>query len=173
MSELENISINEKGIYKTKYEYLSPLQVVGLRKRLQTRIVNLRTEIEDRKLQIVQKEQQVQQKEKELKELASPIVQSYIEQWQQKTKDANEKAEKLLLEVLGKETYTLLKKTKSLVFNANGMDYKITENGKLFRKTNNEWRELCIIRPRYLPLPDFVLSLLFNVRKQQYPFKRR
>jgi len=113
------------------------------------------------------------QKEKLLSELNTPIVASYIEQWKEKRRLAQEKAEQLLQETLGKEVYEQLQKTKSLVFTANQIDYKITINGKIFRKTNNEWRELCVIHPKFLPLPDFIVALLFNIRKHDFPLKRR
>lgn len=169
----ENITINEKGIFRTKYEYLSPLQVLNLRKRLQTRLVNLRTEIQTLQVEISEKEKMIVKYGQELKELNSPVIESYIKLWIEKRKEAEQKADELLQEVLGKEVYQLLKKSKYLVFSNHGIDYKITDKGQLYRKDNNEWRQLCVIRPKYLPLPDFVISLLFNVQNKQFPFRRR
>jgi predicted RNase H-like nuclease (RuvC/YqgF family) len=169
----EDITINEKGIYRTTHEYLSPLQVLNLRKRLQTRLVNLRTEIQNLQSQISEKEKLILKYERELKELSTPIVDSYIQVWIEKRKGADRKADELLQEVLGKEVYQLLKKSKYLVFSDKGIHYKITDKGQIYRKENNEWRQLCVIRPKYLPLPDFIISLLFNVQNKQFPFRRR
>jgi len=54
----------------------------------------------------------------------------------------------------------------------NGTKYKMTDKGKVFRRVGKEWQQLCIIRPKSLPLPDSILAILVSVKENPSRFQR-
>ena len=57
----------------------------------------------------------------------------------------------------------------------NGMKYKMTDTGQVFRQEGKKWFKLCIVRPKSLPLPDTILAILTSVKNnpRKYPNVRR
>jgi len=179
MSELEinesqKISINDRGMYLIETHVLNSLQIAKRRKTIQTRIISLRTRIQDSKLNIQRMERNIQTFEEQLKILTSPLAQAIIKREEDKRLAIYQKAQALLEESLGSSTYQALQEHGSFTFVAeDNITYKIDKTGRVFRKNNKQFEQLCIIRPSNLPLPDFILALFINIREHPTRYKIR
>jgi hypothetical protein len=143
------------------------VEVENLRRHNQDEIAELR-------LKIGTSEKKLQTLEVELKQLSTPEVNAYILKLEKERAEAHAKALALMKEVLGQELFSGLQDKKWCTFTAkDGGSYKITSQGYVFRRINNEWKKLCIIRPKELPLPDFVLAALINVREKPKSYNLR
>lgn len=169
-----SLQINEKGLYITETRYLSLPQIQFRKHNLEQRVIRIRDRIADLKLTTHSEEKKLEQSQSELAKLSCPEVQNYVIKLQKERAEAEAKALALLKEVVGKELFATLQEKTWCSFTANdGGTYKITSRGHVFRKINNEWKKLCIIRPQELPLPDFVLAALINVREQPKKYALR
>jgi len=176
LNENKKIAINDRGIYVVETRKLYPLSITKLRKKIQKRILGLRAEIQDLQIEQNRKEQQIISLEQKLKELSTPLVDSLIEQEKERLKRIREKAQELLKETVGEEVYAVLQEKGYFKFTAkDNITYKITKHGGIYRKCGKEWKQLCIIKPSDLPLPDFILSLFINIREhpKKYSLRRR
>jgi len=169
-----SLQIDEKGLYITEIKYLSLPQIQIRKHHLEQRVIHVRDRIADLKLEIHTEEKKLEQLQSELAKLSTPEVQNYVQKLQKERAEAEAKAMALLKEVIGKELFSTLQEKTWCSFTANdGGTYKITSRGNMFRKINKEWKQLCIIRPQDLPLPDFVLAALINVREQPKKYALR
>jgi hypothetical protein len=119
---------------------------------------------------------EIDQEEKNLQTLNGPLVEAYLAKEKADQEEIQRKAQTLLKECIGEELYNKLQENKKITFTAkDGITYKIEENGRVYRKVEKEWKLLCIIQPKSLPLPDFLLSLFVNIRENpsKYPLKHR
>jgi len=176
LGENKKIAINNRGIFIIETSKLNPLSIVKLRSKFQTRILSLRANIQDLQIQINQKQNEIYTLEQKLKELSTPLVDSIIEKEKERLRQIYEKAQALLKETVGDLAYNILQEKGYFKFKANdGILYKVNKYGKIYRQTGKEWKQLCIIRPSNLPLPDFILSLFVNIREnpKKYPLRRR
>ena len=169
LSQDKKVTINQQGVFVTQVKKLHPNTI---KKR---RIILNRT-IQRRQLNIQQAQQELFDAKQELKELSNPIVNEYLKQYAKELSQKDEKAKELLKEFVGEPTYRLLEKQHKIQFKAeDGGSYKIDWKGRIFRKTKNGFEKLCIIRPHALPLPDFIMALLVNVKNhpKKYNLRRR
>jgi len=171
---MSEIRIDEKGVYLTEIKMLSPRQVLDRRQRYQRKIVSLRDEIAEFQIKIRGCQNQIQTLENDLKAINSEQVSAYIERYNREREEATLKALGLLHEVLGSEIYEKLQKSTWCTFvSKDGGEYKITCAGHVSRKINGEWKRICLIQPKELPLPDFVLSAFINVRENPQKYNLR
>jgi len=172
----KKIAINDRGIFVLETTKLDVMGITKLRNSFQTRIVSLRMNIQDLERKISSKKQQIANLELALKQLNTPLVDELIAQETEKIRIAKEKAEQLLKETVGSDVYDILQTRGFFKFQAkDGITYKVSKKGHVFRLQNKDWVELCVIRPSELPLPDFVLSLFLNIHEamKKFPQKHR
>jgi len=75
---------------------------------------------------------------------------------------ANQRAKTFLREYIGEEAYAQLREKGSIKFSGkDGRTYEITSKGVLYRGNSR----VCVVHPRNLPLPDFVISVLTTVKE--------
>lgn len=74
-------------------------------------------------------------------------------------------AEQIMLEFFGQDIHDKFMEQRELVFDAkDGVTYKINTEGTVFKKEDEGWKPVCLIRPRKLPLPDFIVSAITSVK---------
>jgi len=164
-----DVAVNDRGFFIISRRKLTDKQIINKRRRLQDTIIQLRDEM-------ILKQQRISKLEETLQLLNSPVVDEYIKDFQKKWREADEKAHALLKEYVGETAYQKIMKEGHLSFTAkDGMIYKIDREGKVYRKGSKGFNRLCIIRIKDLPLPDFIMSLLVNVKQnpRRFPLVRR
>jgi len=120
---------------------------------------------------------------KQILALNSPECKKIIEETEQKKQldlikrhIAQLNAEQIMLEFFGQDVHDRFLEEREYVFEANdGVTYKIIPEGTVFRQKDNDWEPLCLIRPRELPLPDFIVSAIVSIKNQPetYQLRRR
>ena len=169
-----SLEFDSQGVFVVEKRFLSLVQIQNRKHRIEQRIIRIRDGIAESRLKIASEERKLQTSESELKQLSTPEVNAYILKLQKERAEAHAKALALMKEVLGKEIFDELQDKKWCTFTAkDGGLYKITSQGYVFRKINSEWKKLCIIRQKELPLPDFVLAALINVREKPKSYNLR
>jgi hypothetical protein len=74
-------------------------------------------------------------------------------------------AEQIMLEFFGQDVHDKFMEEREIVFEANdGNTYKINVEGTVFKKEDEGWKPICLIRPRELPLPDFIVAAITSVK---------
>lgn len=172
---MKNLVINDRGVFEQETRQLTVASLTHKRRQCQNRIVYLRGKIQDLQMDIQQYQAEIEQQEKNLQLLNGPVIESYISKEKQRVQEAHDKAQALLKECIGEDFYSKLQDHKKIVFTArDNITYKIENTGRVYRRVEDEWKLLCIIRPNSLPLPDFLLSLFVNIRENptKYPLKR-
>jgi len=173
---MKEITINDRGIFITETRQLKTLSILQLRRKLERKILRARRRIQDLELQRQETERELVNLEEQLRNLQSPLVEGYIEKERKAQEEADRKAQALLKELLGEQLFQELQLRNKIIFEAKDhMIYKIEGNGRVYRKVEKEWQQLCIVRPRDLPLPDFLLSLFVSIRQNpsNYRLRRR
>lgn len=112
--------------------------------------------------------------ETENKRLNSKEVLAIIKQQREQEETAYQRALDLLREHIGTEAYMQLQEKHYINWeNTNGVKYKLTDKGRVFRKAGSQWEELCVIRPKSYPLPDSILAILVSVKNAKtWPLRR-
>jgi len=76
-------------------------------------------------------------------------------------------AEQIMLEFFGQDAHDKFMEERQYIFGAkDGETYKITPEGTVFKQKDHEWEPICLIRPRELPLPDFIVAAITSVKTQ-------
>ncbi len=171
---MREIGINDRGVYERQTILLSTKTIMKRRRLLQNRIVGHRGKIQDLQSSIVNKEAEIKNLEEQLRFLNSDVVNEYLHRKQVDEQEIQFKAQTILRECIGDEIYNKLKEKKWVTFTAkDGLTYKLEEKGKIYRKVNNDWKLLCIIKPQSLPLPDFLLALFVSVKENPTKYRLR
>jgi len=173
---MKNLVINDRGVFEQETCMLTPYGISKRRRTLQLKIVRLTQSIQDKEIEIHNTKLEIEQEEKNLAILNSPIVESFLAKEKIKQEEIQNKAQTILKDCIGEEFYSKLQQNKKIVFTAkDNITYKIENNGKVYRKIEKDWKLLCIIRPKNLPLPDFLLAMFVNLRENpaKYPLRRR
>ncbi len=77
------------------------------------------------------------------------------------------KADIFLKEHLGDKIYAQLVETGELTFeNSDNDTFKITLDGRVFRKEGDGFEPICVIRPKELPIPDTILAILTTLKEE-------
>lgn len=112
--------------------------------------------------------------EVENKRLNSKEVTAIIKQQHDQEETAYQRALDLLRDSIGTEAYMQLMEKHAITWDAaNGIKYKLTDKGRVYRRVGSSWEELCIIRPKSYPLPDSILAILVSVKDNPRRFGRR
>lgn len=103
--------------------------------------------------------------------LESKEVDEYIEYEKDQQELAQKKADNLLRGYIGDEAYKTLKSGKCIIFNdKDGVEYIITPEGVVGRKSGKSYRKLCVIKPKNIPLSDKIISILTSVKENPKSF---
>jgi hypothetical protein len=173
---MKNLVINDRGVFEQETYMLTPYGVTKRRRTIQLKIVRLKQQIQDEEMKIHDLKIEIEQAEKNLTTLNSPLVESFLQKEKVKQEEIQNKSQQILKECIGDELYAKLQANKKIIFTAkDNITYKIEDNGKVYRKIEKEYKQLCIIKPGNLPLPDFLLAMFVNLREnpQKYPLRRR
>ena len=157
-------TMNDRGIFATTTRKLTARSILHKRAHLQTLILHARE-------QLGYWNGEAERLTRELTELNRPTVNEYIAEAERRKGEAERKAQQILREYVGDEAYKTIQKNGHISFKAkDGLGYRINRKGHVFRGN----KRLCIIRPSELPLPDFVIAALVNVREHpgKFPFRR-
>jgi len=103
--------------------------------------------------------------EDQLLVLNSPEFQKWLDEQRVDEVEAYAKAEDLMREYLGLETYARLIEQGELIFEVQHETWKITSHGLVYRKQGEEFSPVCVIRPKELPVPDFIVSALTTLKE--------
>jgi predicted nuclease with TOPRIM domain len=163
------LTVESDGLYRTMKERVKAGGILQRKARLERTLLELDHEI-----------RQLQEKAAKLKpELDfynSQPVQNVLNQEKLRREESEVRAQELLRQYIGSKNFDILKHKKYLFFTANdGRKYKLSIHGDVYRDISGEWKRLCIIRPKNLPLPDVVVTVLANVKENpsKYPLRRR
>jgi len=171
--DTRRVEINPEGIFLVGTKKLGLSCLKARKTRLEGRILDLQEEQRSHERQIKRNVKEINELELELATFNSPEVLEWIqerekqvalerERKKQERILANQRAKTFLREYIGETAYSQLMKKGFLEFTGkDGRDYKITSKGILLRGNNR----LCMIHPRNLPLPDFILSVLTTVKE--------
>jgi len=173
---MKNITVNDRGVFVSETYRLTALGIVKTRKRVQGQILACRRRIQDKQIEIRDLEKQIVNLEEQVKTLHSPLVEAFIEKDRREKEEIQQKSQAILHELIGDKLFEELELKRRIIFEAkDNMTYKIEINGRIYRKVNKKWEQLCIIRPKELPLPDFLLSLFISIREnpKSYRLRRR
>jgi hypothetical protein len=166
---MKKIVINENGLFWQSQYPVSIPQIKHRRTKLQ-RLV------EDTKLEQRQLAEKLSYYERELASLKTPEIDKIIERIEREKAEALQRATDFLKECVGNTNFEELQQKGVLKFRAkDNMLYQIKRSGTIYRRDERQWKRLCLIRPQMLPLPDFVLAALINVREhpEKYVLRRR
>lgn len=174
--DTRRIEINPDGIFVVGVQKLGLSALKRRKTRLEGRILDLQQEQRHFQTQMKNNAREITELEFELATFNNPKVLEWIarrekeialerERAKKEKLLANQRAKTFLREYVGEIVYTKLMKKGSLEFvGKDGREYKITSKGVLFRGSSR----LCVIHPRNLPLPDFILSVLTTVKERGY-----
>jgi len=147
-------------------------QISNYKNQLSGKIANYYNQLQEHEDEIKIIKDKIESLELELKKLHSKEVDDIIFKQRENEKIAHQRALDLLREHIGIEAYTeLMEKHRIFWTTSNGMKYKLTDGGQVYRQENKKWFKLCIIRPKSLPLPDTILAILTSVKNnpRKYP----
>ncbi len=111
-----------------------------------------------------------------MKKLNTKEVEDIIWNQRENEKIAHQRALDLLREHIGLEAYTELNEKHRIFWKTgNGIKYKMTDTGQVYRQEKKKWYKLCVVRPKSLPLPDSILAILTAVKDnpRKFPNVRR
>lgn len=117
----------------------------------------------DSKIEAV--EDEIEECKDHLVVLHSEEFQQWINDQRQDEVEAYANAEHFMQEHLGLDVYAQLMEKGELIFEVEEKTFKITRYGLFYeRQENGEFRPKCVVRPKELPLPDFVVSVLETIK---------
>jgi len=172
----KQLEYKDNGIVVIQKKSLTWRQITNYKNQLSGKIANYYNQVQECEDKINSFKQKIESLELELKKLNSKEVESIIWQQREDEKIAHKRALDLLREHIGIEAYTeLMEKHRIFWKTNNGMRYKMTDVGQVYRHENKKWYKLCIIRPKSLPLPDTILAILTSVKNnpRKFPNVRR
>jgi len=167
------IEVRPEGIVIVGEKTLNLSAFKARRTRLEGLILNLQAEQRHLEHQIKNNAKTIQQLELELTTFNSPEAIG----WEQRKErelilarerkrkellEAKQRAKTFLKEYIGEEAFKCLNKQGFIEFKGrDNRTYRINRKGTLTR----EGKTLCMVRPRSLPLPDFITSVLTTVKE--------
>ena len=174
MSEIfRQVEVRPEGIFLINEKKLSLSSFKAQRNRIESQILELNDSQRVHEIELKKNSLLIQHLEQELTTFNTPEAIGWQRFMEQKLADererklrekqeANRRAKQLLCEYLGKEKYAELMKTGKISFEGkDGRAYQVTKNGVLLHNK----KRLCMIHPRNLPLPDFVVGILTTVKE--------
>jgi predicted nuclease with TOPRIM domain len=165
----QTLEIEQDGLYRTVKSLVKPDGILAKKARLERTILSLQEEV--RMMQ-----NRISKLQPELEFYNSDAVQKVLQKEKFRKEEAEIRAQELLRQYIGAQNFDILKEKKFLRFEAkDGRRYKLSIHGDVWRDINGEWKRLCIIRPRNLPLPDIVIAVLVNLKEnpKRFPLRNR
>ena len=171
--DTRKIELTPEGVFVVGFKKLSLSALKARKTRLEGEILRLHRRQRSLKNQIDSNNNTIKELEFELVTFNSPEVEKWV---QEKEKElalekerkrqekivANQRAKTFLREYIGEEAYAQLRKEGSIKFTGrDGRTYEIDRKGTLYRGSSR----VCVIHPRNLPLPDFIVSVLTTVKE--------
>lgn len=168
----KDLEYRDNSIVVVEKKQLTWRQIANYKNKLSGRINSLYNDLQEHEDEINRLKQKISSLEEELKRLNSDEVKTIVEKQKEDEKIAHQRALDLLREHIGLEAFTeLMEKHRIYWTTSNGTKYKMTDAGRVFRKEGKKWYQLCIVRPKSLPLPDTILAILTQVKQNptKYP----
>lgn len=172
----KQLEYKENEIVVIEKKSLTWRQIQNYKSKLSGKIADYYNQVQEKEDEINDLKQRIQSLEMELKKLNSKEVDDIVWKQREDEKIAHQRALDLLREHIGLEAFTELMEKHRIYWNTpNGMKYKMTDNGQVYRQEGKKWFRLCIIRPKSLPLPDTILAILTSVKNnpRKFPSIRR
>ena len=173
MSEYSEIQLLPTGIYRVRYKRLTPAQLKSMRTRTEGKLRKLRREYNhylDKAREIGFK---IEGLERTLEECGKPEVEEFIKRYQAHKAEAEARAEEFLKEFLGEESYADFKDQGWLQLeDKNGDLWRVHADGSAYRWTEGRLERVCILRPKDLPMPDHVVSVVTSIRERPESYSR-
>ena len=175
MINQKELDYRENDILIITKKSLTWRQLEHYRNNLTSRIGRLTQELVDTENKANEIKQQIKSSDDELTKLRSKEVEDIINQQKENERLANQRALDLLREHIGTKAYLELTEKHRIFWTHKDTKYKMNDKGSVFRKEGKEWKQLCIIKPRQLPLPDSILAILVSVKDNpsRFPNRRR
>lgn len=180
--ESRRLEVTPEGVFIVSSRKLLRLRSLKARKtRLEGQILRLHQEQRYHMAQIEANNKKTGELELELSTFNSPEILAWIERRErqlaeeregkrEERKEANQRARHFLREYIGEEAYAKLRKQGFLEFEGGDRRaYRIDSKGQLYRGGSR----VCVIHPRSLPLPDFIVSVLTTVKEGRLGLIRR
>ncbi len=148
------------GAYRCKYYKLTIKALKNYRSRLLTNNMKLRQIIQDKYAIIEDLEKQLRQNQDTLNRLPQEKIEQVIQLDIELKKQVNAKATLFLKDYLGEEAYNQLQEKGFYCFvGADHKKYRIKSNGELQQSSGKYWLQMCVIKPKDLPLPDIISAI--------------
>ena len=171
--DTRRVELTPEGLFIIGYKKLTLSCIKARKTRVEGKILDLEREQRSHEGEIKRNAKKIEELELELATFNSPEVLAWIherekqlalkrERQREQKIEANQRAKAFLHEYLGEEAYAELMKKGSLAFSGrDGRSYELTSKGVLLRAG----KRVCVIHPRNLPLPDFIISVLTTVKE--------
>lgn len=175
MTDDKQLDYRENEILIITKKSLSWRQLENYRNRLTSKIGTLTQELADSENHVNEIKHRISLLDKELTKLRSNEVEQIIKKQKEDEQIANQRALDLLREHIGVSAFTDLMEKHRIFWTHKETKYKMNDKGSVFRKEGKEWKQLCIIKPREIPLPDSILAILVSVKTNpsKFPNRRR
>jgi hypothetical protein len=166
-SDYEEVRVLPTGVYRVSYKQLTPGQIKALRTRTKRKLQVLRMTRNRLIAELDEVEAAVERVNGFLEENQNPEVDGYIQRYEEQKAKAGERAEAFLRDFLGEEGYSKFRKAGFLELQDTlGETWRIYADGTAMRWENGNFRRVCVIRQRELPLPDHIVSVVQTIREQ-------
>ena len=167
MSDYEEIQVLPTGVYRVRYKRITPSQIKSMRTRTQKKLQELRRKQNAHLAMLNEIDAEMETVNRFFEETQNPEVDGYIQRYEEQKAEAGEKAEAFLREFLGEEGYEKFRKDGYLELEDGLGDYwRVEADGTAMRLENGNFRRVCVIRQRELPLPDHIVSVVQTIRAQ-------
>jgi hypothetical protein len=166
-SDYEEICVLPTGVYRVRYKQLTLGQIKALRTRTQRKLQALRVRGNRLSAELNEVEAEMKRVQGFLDEGQNPEVDGYIQRYEEQKAKAGERAEAFLRDFLGEEGYAKFRKAGFLELQDTlGESWRIYADGTAMRWENGNFRRVCVIRQRELPLPDHIVSVVQTIRER-------
>jgi len=115
---------------------------------------------------------EIKEYEAYLQILHSDEFQNWLDEQRQDEVEAYARAEDLMRQYLGLEAYATLMEKGELVFEVEEKTFKITRYGLVYEKQDEEFQPRCVLRPKELPIPDHIVSVLTTLKENPNLWRR-
>ena len=173
MSEYSEIQLLPTGIYRVRYKRLTPSQLKAMRTRTEGKLRKLRRKRDHLLGQARELGFDIEGLERILEECGRPEVEEFMKRYAAQKADAENRAEEYLREFLGEEGYAEFKRKGWLELeDRNGDPWRVHADGSAYRWMEGRLERVCILRPKGLPMPDHIVSVVTSIRERPESYSR-
>jgi hypothetical protein len=164
--EYTEIQVLPTGIYRVRYKRMTPSQLKAMRTRTRNEVTELRRKLNHHLLVARELDLKLEDLERILNESESPDVEAFLERWEESKEEAEARAEQYLKEFLGDDGYEEFRERGWLELEDRYGDlWRVRANGETYKWVEGGLKRVCIVRPRGLPLPDHVVSVITSIQE--------